>query len=169
MKKHKVEKIDLTILHIPKKTSHMPAFRLPRKTKKKLKKTIWLYAPDEKGNSLMAFPTRTQKDYDAYKRGELRDILAGNNKESRKKEKAILDNPIEVSDEELEQFVKNIFAQEYRRASFNTLIQAKNKAHAKVAYYNFINAYNLYQNGNEAYSNICCMTIDLAHKLLRKK
>jgi hypothetical protein len=40
----------------------MNKFRLPRKTKKSLKKTMWLYPPDEKGNSLMAWPAKSQED-----------------------------------------------------------------------------------------------------------
>lgn len=52
----------------------MKKFRLPRKTKKKLK-GIWLYPKDEKGNSLMAFPKRNQKDYTALKKGIVRNIL----------------------------------------------------------------------------------------------
>ncbi len=55
----------------------MKAFRLPRKTKKKLKGTIWLYPADERGNSLMAWPTRLQKEYDAVKKGIVRDIMEG--------------------------------------------------------------------------------------------
>ena len=49
-------------------------FRLPRKIKRELKKGLWLYPADEKGNSLMAWPTRYEKDYLAYKEGIVRDI-----------------------------------------------------------------------------------------------
>jgi len=147
----------------------MKKFRLPRKTKKKLKGTIWLYPADEKGNSLMAWPTRLQKDYDAVKKGIVRDIMAGSTKATRKKEKAILDKAIEVSDGQLKIFVDKIFAKEYRNSSYHTLIKAKNSSKAVVAYYNFINAYNLAEKGEGSYSNICCMSVDLARDLLKRK
>ncbi len=47
----------------------MKQFRLPRKTKKRLKKTFWLFPPDEKGNSLMASPAESFEDYSALKQG----------------------------------------------------------------------------------------------------
>lgn len=147
----------------------MQAFRLPRKTKKKLKKTIWLYPADEKGNSLMAWPTRTQKDYDAVKQGVVRDIMTGSTKATRKKENEMLAQPIEVSDEELRKFVDDIFAKEYRNSSYNTLIKAKSTTKAIEAYYNFINACNLVQQGDDSYGNICCMSVDRAKELLKRK
>jgi len=147
----------------------MKAFRLPRKVKKKLKKTIWLYPADEKGNSLMAWPTRSQKDYNAVIQGVVRDIMAGSTKASRKKEKAKLDKATEVSDEELRTFVDDIFAKEYRNSSYLTLIKAKNNPKAIVAYYNFINAYNLMKQGEGSYSNTCCLLVDYARDLLRRK
>jgi hypothetical protein len=49
-------------------------FRLPRKTKKKLK-TIWYtYPKSEKNTYLLAWPYRIEKDYIAYKKGLLRGI-----------------------------------------------------------------------------------------------
>jgi len=146
----------------------MQVFRLPRKIKKKLKGTIWLYPADEKGNSLMAWPTRTQKDYDAVRQGVVRDLMADSTKVTRKKENEILAHPIEVSDEELRKFVDDIFAKEYRNSSYNTLIKAKNTTKAIEAYYNFINAYNLVQQGDDSYGNVCCMSVDYANKLLKK-
>lgn len=65
------------------KHSRMKKFRLPRKTKKRLRKGLWLYPPDEKGCSLMASPYSSQKDYDAYKRGELRNIGSRHNSRKR--------------------------------------------------------------------------------------
>ncbi len=146
----------------------MKSFRLPRKVKKKLKKTIWLYPADEKGNSLMAWPTRSQKDYNAVKKGAVRDIMAGSTKATRRKEKEILDKPIEVSDKKLKIFVDKIFAKEYRISSYNTLIKAKNSPKAVVAYYNFINAYYLTEKGEDSYGNICCLAVDSAKRLLKK-
>lgn len=54
----------------------MSKFRVPRKTKKKLKKTMWLYPFDAKYNGyLMAHPHREQEDFDAWKHGKLIDTL----------------------------------------------------------------------------------------------
>ncbi len=125
----------------------MKPFRLPRKTKKKLKGTIWLYPADEKGSSLMAWLTQLQKDYDAVKKGIVRDIMAGSTKALRKKEKA-LDKAIEIPDEQLRVFVNKVFAKEYRDLSYRTLLKAKNNPRAIVAYYNFINAYYLAEKGD---------------------
>ena len=50
-------------------------FRLPRKEKKRLKGHIWLYPPYKDGSRLMAWPTKSQEDYDAMKTGEVRDIM----------------------------------------------------------------------------------------------
>ena len=52
----------------------MKKFRLPRKIKKQIRKTLWLYPPDEKGNSLVAWPEKTQEDFDAMKKGIVQDI-----------------------------------------------------------------------------------------------
>ena len=142
-------------------------FRLPRKIKKKLKKTIWLYPADKNGNSLMAWPSHDQKDYNAVKQGIVRDILAKNTKAKRKDEKKILDKPTEVPNEELKAFIDEIFANEHRNCAFRKLIEAKNTPQAKVAYYNFINAYRLVENGKESYRNICCMSVDKASDLLK--
>ena len=147
----------------------MKTFRLPQKIKKKLKKAIWLYPADEKGNSLMASPRHSQKDYDAVKQGIARDFMADSTKATRKKEKEMLASPIEVSDEELRIFVDEIFAKEYRNSSYNKLIDAKKTPKAIVAYYNFINAYHLVKQGEDSYSNICCLSVDRAKELLKKR
>lgn len=144
-------------------------FRLPRKVKKKLKKTIWLYPADKNGNSLMAWPTHSQKDFNAVKQGIVRDIMAGSTKEKRKQEKKILDKPTEVSDKTLKAFIDEIFAREYRNFAFRTLVEAKNTPRAKVAYYNFINAYHMLESGEESYETICSMSVDLAKDLLKRK
>ena len=44
----------------------MSTVKLPRKLKKKLKKGLWLYPADEKGNNLMATSSRDEKDFLAY-------------------------------------------------------------------------------------------------------
>ncbi len=146
----------------------MKPFRLPRKAKKKLKKTIWLYPADEKGNFLMAWPTRSQKDFDAIKQGLVRDIMADSTKATRKKEKAKLDKIIKVPNEQLRIFVDKIFSKEYRNSSYFILIKAKNNPKAIVAYYNFVNAYHLVEKGEDSYGNICCMAVDSAKMLLKK-
>ncbi len=144
-------------------------FRLPRKIKKKLKKNIWLYPADKNGNSLMAWPTYSQKDYNALKQGMVKDIMADSTKAKRKQEKKILDKEIIVSDEQLKSYVDHLFAKEFRNSSYLTLIEAKNTPRAKVAYYNFINAYHLTQNGEESYENICFLSVDNAKDLLKKE
>ncbi|WP_282079575.1 hypothetical protein [Aquimarina algiphila] len=58
-------------------------FRLPRKTKKKLRKGFWLHQLDEKGNSVGANPAKNEEDYSAHKKGELRNLF--DKKNSRKK------------------------------------------------------------------------------------
>jgi len=57
-----------------KKEGFMKQFRLPRKIKKSLKKGLWLYPPDEEGNSLMASPARYQEDFMAVKMGIARKL-----------------------------------------------------------------------------------------------
>ena len=146
----------------------MKKFKLPRKLKKRLKKRIWLYPANEKGNSLMAWPYKYEKDYLAFKQGELRKIGRRNKaelKEYRKK----MNKEVEVLDETLKKYVDDIFAKQYRRSSYDTLIMAKNKKAAIKAYYNFINAYHLYENGEQSFGNICCLAVDYAKELLRKK
>lgn len=53
----------------------MKKFKLPRLEKKKLKKELWLYPADENGDSLMAFPSRNQADYEAMKKGIVKRIF----------------------------------------------------------------------------------------------
>jgi len=145
------------------------SFRLPRKTKKKLQKTIWLYPPDKKGNSLVAWPCHDQKDYNAVKQGIAKDIMADSTKAKRKEEKKLLDQPIEVSNDELKIYIDEIFAKEYRNFAFRTLVEAKNTPRAKVAYCNFINAYRMVETGKDSYGNICYLSMDKARDLLKDK
>jgi len=42
-------------------------FRLPRKTKKKLKNSFYTYTKSERNTYLIAWPYRIEKDYVAYK------------------------------------------------------------------------------------------------------
>lgn len=145
----------------------MKKFKLPRKLKKRLRKGLWLYQPDENGNSLMAWPYKYEKDYLAFKRGEIRRLgrrTKAESKEYRKK----MDKEIEVSDETLRKYVDEIFAKQYRQSSFETLIKAKKNKGAIKAYYNFINAYHRYENDESSYGNICCLAVDYAKELLRK-
>ena len=43
-------------------------FRLPRKTKKKLKNDLYTYPISEKNTYLIAWPYRLEEDYVAYKK-----------------------------------------------------------------------------------------------------
>lgn len=146
----------------------MKNFRLPRKTKKRLRKGIWLYPADEKGNSLMAWPAKYQKDYVAFKNRILRD-LTDSSKESRRAFREKLDAEIFVTDEELKSYVDDLLREDLRTSSYNVLIKAKNHKTAIKAYYNFVNACQLTEKGERSYGNIACMSIDLAKRLLKNK
>jgi hypothetical protein len=148
----------------------MTKFHLPRKIKKSLQGKLWLYPADEKGNSLMAFPCRSREDYNALKKGIVRNAMESrNSKAKRKAFREKIDKEIFVSDEELKRYVKDIFRENLRNSSYNTFIAAKNNTRAIIAYYNFINAYQLYEKGEESYGNICCLALDLAKDLMKKK
>lgn len=145
----------------------MKNFRLPRKTKKRLK-GLWLYPADEKGNSLMASPHRSQKDYDAYKKGTLKKLGGRYNSRKRQIEfRNKINGVIHVSDEQLKVYVNDIMAPEFRSWAFKTLIKAKNNHKAVSAYYNFINAYLLHEEDG-SFGNVACMAVDHAEALLRK-
>jgi len=49
-------------------------FRLPRKTKKRLKKDFYTYPKSERNTYLIAWPYKYEKDYVAYKKGLLRGL-----------------------------------------------------------------------------------------------
>ena len=53
----------------------MSKFRLPRKTKKKIRKGFYFYPKDERGFYLVAFPRQNQEDYNAFKKGILSNML----------------------------------------------------------------------------------------------
>ena len=146
----------------------MDKFRLPRKTKKSLKKTMWLYPPDEKGSSLMAWPTQSQEDYTAVKKGVAR-AFPKSTKASRKKMLDVLDKEIFVDDSVLKSYVDDIIREDLRNSSYNILVEAKNNPIAAKAYFNFVNAYQLIEKGKDSYGNICCLAIDNAKELLRPK
>lgn len=146
----------------------MDKFRLPRKTKKSLKKTMWLYPPDEKGNSLMAWPTKSQEDYTAVKKG-IAKRFPDSTKAERKKFIDELDKEIFVDDQVLKTYVDDIIREDLRNSSYSTLIEAKNNPNAVKAYFNFVNAYQLFEKGKDSFGNICCLAIDWAIELLKHK
>lgn len=148
----------------------MNKFRLPRKIKKKLKRTIYLYPPDKDGNSLMAFPTRDEKDYIALKQGTVKNILErGRNRQEKKEFFKMLDKEIIIPDEELKAYVDDIIREDLRNSFYNILIEAKKSPKAIIAYFNFVNAYKMYAEGNDSYGNICCLAVDKAKDLLKTK
>ena len=53
----------------------MAKFRLPRKTKKKIRKGFYFYPKDERDFYLVAFPRKDQEDYNAFKKGILTNML----------------------------------------------------------------------------------------------
>ena len=146
-------------------------FRLPRKVKKKLKTELWLYPADQKGNRLMAFPYKKQEDYLAMKKGIVKSLFGWGSPEEKEESKIefkALDNEIYISDEQLKKYVDDIFAEKYRNSSYRILLEAKNHPKAKKGYFNFVNAYH--KNLEESsFGNICCMAVDSAKELLKKK
>ncbi|WP_133240804.1 hypothetical protein [Marixanthomonas spongiae] len=146
----------------------MASFKIPRKLKKRLKKGLWLYPSDADGNSTMAFPYRCQEDFTAYKKGTLRNLADTYN--SRKRRIAFrrkIEGEVVVPDEELKTYVNAIIRKDLRRSSYETLIRAKNSKKAIGAYYNFVNAYQLVEKGEDSFGNICCLAIDKAKELLK--
>ena len=59
----------------------MKKFRLPRKTKKKLKQDFFTYQKSERDTYLVAWPYKYEEDYMAYKKG----LLRGLKEESKKR------------------------------------------------------------------------------------
>lgn len=86
----------------------MNKFRLPRKRKKSLKKQLWLYPADEMGNSEMAFPERSQKDYDAVRYGGARNLLTSS-KQDRKMRNEKLNEETFVDNAKLRTYVEEAF------------------------------------------------------------
>lgn len=147
---------------------NMKKFRLPRKAKKALKGNLWLYPSDEKGNSIMAHPTKYQNDYSTLKQGLIRNLIDTKNSRARRKAfREKLDKKNYVTDEELKTYVDDIIREELRNSSFNTLIKAKNHPKAVKAYFNFVNAYQIFAGGKDSYCNICCLAIDSAQEKLK--
>ena len=116
----------------------------------------------------MAWPTRSQEGYLAVKEGIVRNLFERKTMKKRSKEQAAkLDIEITVPDEKLREYVNDIFRKELRVLAYNTFIRAKSSSKAILAYYNFINAYNLYQKGEYSNGNICCLAFDRAKDLLK--
>ncbi|MBN1416203.1 MAG: hypothetical protein JW973_13965 [Bacteroidales bacterium] len=148
----------------------MKHFRLPRKTKKAMKKTMWFYPADENGNLLLADPGKSPEDYIAYKQGVLRPLPDKRNSRARMREfREKLNKAVYIPDEELRSYVNKVIIKDFQVSSYNTLIEAKNNKHAVIAYFNFVNAYNIYAAGNDSYGNICCMAVDRAKDLLKRR
>ena len=117
----------------------------------------------------MAHPERSQEDYDALKQGVVQNFLSKERikagiEERRKK----LDQEIIIPDQQLKDYVDNVIREDLRWSSYDTLIRAKSNPEARIAYYNFINAYRLMEQGEDSYGNICCMAIDLAKERLKE-
>ncbi|WP_439482801.1 hypothetical protein [Cyclobacterium plantarum] len=145
-------------------------FRLPRKVKKSLKGNLWLYPADERGNSLMAMPTKSQDDYLALKNGIVRNLIDPKGAKARKKAyREKMDKETLVSDEELKRYVDDIIREDLQASSYRILVAAKNHPKAITVYYNFVNAYQMFEKGEESYGNICCLAIDRAKDLMKKK
>jgi len=145
----------------------MKAFRLPRKEKKRLR-GLWLYPADEKGNSLMASPKRSQKDYTAVKNGEVRNLLYGSRKRS-KERYTELSVETTVTDEKLKEYVDDIFREDLRASVYRTFLEAKNHPKAVRGYYHFVNAYHKHQEDDRSWGNTCCLALDTARDLLKVK
>lgn len=129
---------------------------------------MWFYPPDEKGASLMASPYRSQKDYNAYKKCELRNLGGRHNSRKRQLEfRSKIDGEVSVTDAVLKNYVDDIMAKEFRNWAFTILQKAKNHPKGKKAYYNFVNAYLLHKKDG-SYGNVACMAIDHAEKLIKK-
>lgn len=148
----------------------MPKFRLPRKTKKKLRDSFFLY-PEVNGGSVMASPYRNQEDYNAYKKGVLRDLFHATKAEQKKSAEEWnrkFATPIEISDIELLEAVNDIFAEQYRMESYTILVRAKHHPIAKKDYYTFVNAWILIKKG-EKHENTACLSIYGAKSNLQRK
>jgi hypothetical protein len=90
-------------------------------------------------------------------------------KAKRKAFREKLDQENGVSDEVLKRYVDDMIREDLRTTSYNTLIAAKKSPGAIIAYYNFVNADQLYQSGKESFGNICCLSLDRAEELLKRE
>ena len=142
----------------------MTKFRLPRKIKKKMKGTIWLYPPNEKGSSLMAHPVKYQEDYTAIKKGIVKNILERRKtKQERKTFFKILDTEKYISDELLKNYVDNSFKEDFRAEFYQILLKAKKNKKAVKYYFHFVNSYEL-----DTKSRISALIIDSIKEVLKK-
>ena len=131
---------------------------------------MWLYPQDENGYSLMASPDESFDDYLAYKKGILRPLPDPHNSRKKRKEfREKLNKAVDIPDDELWSSINELIRKDLRQSSYNILKEAKSKKHAVIAYYNYVNAFNMYKSGKDSYGNICCMAIDWAKELLKKK
>lgn len=143
-------------------------FRIPRKEKKKLKGKLFLYPADDKGSSLTAWPTRSQEDYSAFKSGIVRNLFDKKNQKAKMKTyREKIFKEAHLTDEELKVAVDYIFAEEFRKDSYETLLKAKEHPKAVESYYAFVNSYNLVLSGESSYGNTCCMTVDSAKREMK--
>ena len=148
----------------------MKHFRLPRKTKKSLKGKLWLYPADREDNSLMAHPATYQEDYTAFNQGEVSQFPDPKNASARRKElRNKLDREITIPDTRLRTYVDAVFREDFRNSSYQILLKAKQNPMARRAYYHFINAYRLLERGDTSFGSICCLSVDRAEELLKKK
>lgn len=117
----------------------------------------------------MGFPARDEDDFYAYKQGILKNLFdRKNSKQESKEYRQKMNKAVSVSNETLRTYVDEIFRKDLRNSSYYILIEAKSHPRAIIAYYNFINAYRLDQNGGDSYGNICCLAVDRAKELLKK-
>ena len=116
----------------------------------------------------MAWPSKSQKDYTAVKEG-IAKKFPDSTKAERKKFRDKLGQEIFVDDQVLKKYVDDIIREDLRNSSHKVLMEAKNNPKAVIAYFNFVNAYQLFEKGDESYGNICCLAIDNAVELLRPK
>ena len=63
-------------------------------------------------------------------------------------------------------YVNDVFRKDLRSSAYNTFKMVKDNPKMISAYYNFVNAYNLYKKGESSYENICCLSLDKAEDLL---
>lgn len=117
----------------------------------------------------MAHPAETHEDYSAFRKGILRPLPDRRNSRAKRKEmREKLNKEVLVSDEQLKGYINNLIRDDLRVSSFNILSEARSSKHAVMAYYNFVNAYLLYEAGEESYGNIACMSVDWTKKLLKE-
>lgn len=147
----------------------MKKFRLPRKEKKKLRKGFWLY-PLDNNYYRRATPYRKEEDYLAMKKGIVTNhftkIKTKEEKEAEKQKRKRLQQPIFIPDNQLREFVNDIFVKGWRGSSYETLILAKKKF--PFLYFEFINSY-LVSKENNCEDKYCIFIVDWARMLMKKQ